>query len=405
MPLYSYRVRSRDGQTFDGTIDATSESDAATKLRAQGFIITQLERNRDILANARREHQASGRVTLKDLAIFSRQLATLINAGVAILVSLRVLQKQTSSRKLRSIIGELCIDLEGGASLATALRKHQLVFPEIMINTIAAGEVSGALDEVLNRVADHFEKEYEMNQKIKTAMFYPSLVLIMSVLVVIFLVTVVLPNFVSMFESMGATLPLPTRILIEVGSFMRRFWYIVLGSVVGSVAAFRWWGRTDQGRHTLDSLKLRLPVFGPLILGTTISRFARTMATLSQSGVPILVTLGVLQKVVDNVLIADALQSAEASIRAGQSLTSPLVNSGVFPPIVTQMISVGEETGQLDSLLEKVAEFYDREVKAIVERLGSMLEPLMIGILGLIVGGIAIAVVMPMFQQFGIVFR
>ncbi|MGE5653964.1 MAG: type II secretion system F family protein, partial [Bacillota bacterium] len=276
MPLYRYRVRNREGLSFEGSIEAASETEAVAHLRGQSFIITNLELDKDILSNVRHGSKGWGRVSLKDLAIFSRQLATLINAGVAILVSLRVLQQQTASAKLRRALTEVCNELEGGATFASALQKHPKVFPEIMVNTISAGEIGGALDQVLERVADHFEKEHEMSQKFKTAMFYPSFVLTVAVGVIIFLLVVVLPNFVTMFDSMGMELPTPTRILLGIGTGFRKFWYLILADMVVAGFSFRVWSRTDPGHHLLDQMALNIPIFGPIIRGRAVSRFART---------------------------------------------------------------------------------------------------------------------------------
>ncbi|MDR7463730.1 MAG: type II secretion system F family protein, partial [Armatimonadota bacterium] len=382
-----------------GTIEADNDAVVVDRLREMGFFITNLER-----AQERRDVgellQGMFGVGLKDLAIFSRQFSTMVNAGLSLVRVLSILEQQTSNKKLREVAAQVRLDVEAGRPLSEALARHPKVFSSLYVNMVKAGETGGVLDEVLNRIATFLEKEQALRQKVKAAMVYPALLTVAALGGLMFMTVVILPQFQNLFRELGGegSLPLPTQIAMATSVVIRRFWYLVFGGIILLVWGLRRYLRTPQGRARYDRLKLRLPALGDLNRKIVVARFSRTLGTLIASGVPIMQSLEVVAKAIDNTVIGEAVDAVRASIREGQTIAIPLQFSGVFPPMVVQMAKVGEETGQLEQMLEKVADFYDVEVETTVQSLTSLLEPMLIIFMGVVVGAMVISLYLPIFS-------
>jgi type IV pilus assembly protein PilC len=399
---FEYKVRDRAGKMSTGKIDADSQAAVAQKLKQMGYAPLSITQ-----ANAGMNKEISfgsgPKVKLKDLAVFSRQFATMINSGLSLLRALTILTEQTENKKLAKILGEVRNDIETGSSLSVAMSKHVEVFPPLMVNMCKAGEVGGFLDSVLLQVANNYEAEVKLKSKIKSAMTYPVMVLIMAVLAVIGMLTFIVPVFEEMFASMGAQLPPPTRLLVFLSNQMT---IVIPVLVVGGIGFSLTWKRVkhdDRVRGVVDPLKLKIPVFGLLFQKVALARFSRNLGTMLQSGVPILQSLDIVAETTGNIVLERATRDVQDSVRSGESLTGPLSEHAVFPPMVVQMMAVGEDTGALDTMLHKISEFYDQEVEATTESLTAMLEPLMIAFLGSIVGGMIVALYMPIFKIFELI--
>lgn len=399
MAVYNYSVRDKAGKVVKGQLEGDSKEAVQNKLTQMGYIILDLSEVAGMAALGRIELRLGSGVALKDVAIFARQFSTMISAGLSLTKCLSILGAQTESAPLREVIQQIGKDVEAGQSLSDSMGKHPKIFPPIFVNMVRAGETGGVLDEVLTRVADHFESELALKGKIKSAMTYP---IAMGGLVVVILVAMmifVVPTFEQMFKDMGGKLPLPTQILVNVSNIVASWKGAVLVVVlVAAYFAFRWWTGTKNGRYIWDNAKLNMPVFGQLTRKLALAKFTRTFSTLISAGVPILSALDIVADTAGNEVVAEAVKSARSAIKEGETIAKPLSESKVFPAMVVQMIAVGEETGALDNMLGKVADFYDAEVSAGVEGLTSLIEPLMMASLGVIVGGMVIALYMPMFQ-------
>ena len=398
---YEYSVRDRTGKMVTGKLDAANEAALVSKLRTMGYAPVSV---REAGTGMNKEITIPGlggnSVKLKDLAIMSRQFATMINSGLSLLRALSILAEQTESRALAKTLDEVRNDVEGGLSLSAAMAKHQNVFPPLMVNMCRAGEVGGFLDTVLLRIAANYEAEVKLRSKIKSAMTYPVAVLVMAVLAVFGMLIFIVPIFKQMFEDLGGTLPAPTRVLVFLSEQMA--WVAPLVLVLAVVSGVVWKRIKNEERvlNVVDPLKLKTPVFGPLFQKIAISRFARNLGTMVRSGVPILQALDIVAETTGNVVIGRAVRDVQNSVRSGESLAGPLANHAVFPPMVVQMLAVGEDTGAIDTMLEKISEFYDQEVEATTESLTALLEPLMIGLLGGVIASMIIALYMPMFKIF-----
>ena len=393
---FVYKVRDKSGKIINGAIEAENQVAVASKLRGMGYVIIEISEKKEAasfqIAIFRKK------IKIKDITVFSRQFATMINAGVSITKALSILAEQTENPTLAVVIIQIQKDVEGGLSLSEALLKHPKVFPPIFVNMTRAGEAGGVLDEVLLRVADHFEKAQALRAKIKAALSYPVAVLSFSLLLVFLMVTFLVPIFADMFSQFGGQLPLPTKVLMVASNIIRSFWWAIGAIMYAIVFAFRRFKSTKFGRYFLDNLKLRMPVAGPLTRKIAISKFSRTFSTLISSGVPILQALDIVADTAENAIVTKAIKEARVSIKEGETISEPLSKSPVFPPMVVQMIAIGEETGALDSMLSKIADFYDEEVTAAVDTLTAVLEPFMMMFLGFSVGGIVIALYLPMFS-------
>lgn len=403
MPTFQVTAKDKTGQEVQRTQEAASKDALVKSLREQGLYPMQIkEQKTSAIAKKSGKSFSFGfgkRVGLKDLTIFYRQFATMINAGVSLVRCLDVLEQQTSNAALKEIIRDIQSEVEGGATLSRAMTKYPRVFNELAVGLVRAGEVGGVLDETLERLAGFVENDLELRQKIKSAMTYPVLVMITAVIIVSVLVTFILPKFMQLFLDLGMTesdFPAPTRLLMNISHFFMDQWYIVIGIIVGLWIAIGRIKRTKTGKRYWDTIALKVPVFGSLNHKIAVSRFARTLSTLLSSGVPILQAMETVAGTVANDIMADAILLSRASIREGDTIADPLAESRMFPPMVVQMITIGEETGQLDAMLEKVAVFYEREVDAAVESLTASIEPIMIVCLGFVVGFIVISMFLPL---------
>ncbi len=380
-------------------MEASSQAKVATALRQRGFQPIAIEEKQDSALN--KEIHIPGltdRVGTKDIAIFSRQFSTMINAGLSLLRSLSILAEQSDNSTLSKVILAVKADVEKGTSLSQAMENHPKVFNKLYTSMVKAGEVGGVLDETLIRLADTLESQVALRQKVKSAMMYPIAVFGLVILIVTGMLIFVVPMFENLYADLGGTLPLPTRVLVAISSAMTSYWWLVLAVNLGIVFSFRAWVKTTSGRATFDAIKLKIPIFGNLIHKTAIARFSHTMASLTRTGVPILQAMDIVADTAGNEVVARAMLDVKSSVSEGESIAEPLSGHDVFPPMVVQMIAVGEETGQLDTMLEKIGTFYDREVEALVEGLTSLIEPLLIVVLGVTVGGMLIALYLPMFN-------
>jgi type IV pilus assembly protein PilC len=398
MPTFKYAVRDKAGKVVTGSLEGDHQDAVSNKLRSMGYTVLNVEETKNFL-DSLNNISFGASVKPKDLTIFARQFATMIGAGLSLTKCLTILGDQTESAALKTTLGQVGRDVEAGQSLSDAMSRHPKIFPDIFINMIRSGETGGVLDEVLNRLADHFERDQMIKGRIKSAMTYPIAMLCLVLLILIAMLIFVVPTFQTMFASMGGTLPLPTQVLVNISQGARGWaGLITLVVAIALFVAFRWWKATDSGMLIWDTIKLNMPVFGKLIRKMALARFTRTFGTLVSAGVPILSALDIVGSTAGNEVIAQAVRKVRSAIKEGETIARPLSESPVFPAMVVQMISVGEETGALDAMLQKVAEFYDEEVTAGVDGLTSLIEPIMMATLGLIVGGIVIALYMPMFE-------
>lgn len=397
MPLFVYEGRDAKGNPVSGTIEARSQSAVIAMLRPRGLIVTSVKEKKEAPSLGAMLGLKRG-VKSRDLTIFSRQFSTMVNAGLALLQSLDILSTQSESPVLRSALRAVRTDVEVGLPLSQALSKHPHVFSRLYVDLVRAGETGGVLDVILLRLANYLEKMEALRRKVKTAMAYPITVLTVAILITVGLITFGVPIFARLYEGFGATLPLPTRMLLALSSFMKRFVLVIVAALVLGLFLLRKWRATEEGARKFDRFLLRLPVFGTLIQKTAIARFTRTFGTLLASGVPVLEALEVVAQTAGNKVIEEATLRARTSIREGEPIAAPLERIGIFPPMVTHMIAVGEETGELSDMLIKVADFYDDEVDAAVSGLTSLIEPLLITFLGGVIGFIVVAMYMPLFN-------
>lgn len=400
MPVYRYNAMDPSGRAVAGTLEADSLELVRAKLSDLRYHVLSIRETRSRAGFADRLSTMQ-RVKLRDLVVFSRQFATMVDAGLSVVKCLDILQKQCRNPRLKDAIGQIKHDVAGGSSLTEAVQKHPRIFSGLYVNMIRSAEAGGILDVVLDRLAMFLEKEQETRNKIKSAMTYPVVVFCFAMLMLIGLLFFVLPKFKGIFETMQLELPLTTKLMLNSSEYFQRYWYIALLVTAGSAIGIRLLARTQKGRYAIDSAKLRVPVFGDLLLKTAVSRFARTFGTLISSGVPVLRALDIVGDTAGNLVVAETVSRAHTSIKEGDKISTPLYGSRIFPVMVTQMIAVGEETGRLDQMLEKVASFYDDEVDATLKALTSLIEPLMIVGLGLIVGFIAVSVISPIYSLVG----
>ncbi|HEX8100885.1 MAG TPA: type II secretion system F family protein [Actinomycetota bacterium] len=393
--VYEYAGRDAAGKHVTGTLVGDSPALVTARLREMGYVPLRVNAQN---SGMRREINLRNRVPLKELAVFSRELATMVSSGVPILKSLAILERQTDSRVLAKTLVDIRVEIERGASLSAALGKHPKVFGNLYVSMVKAGETGGVLENVLERIAANLERELSLRQRIKSAMTYPVVVLGFVTLIMLAMLLFVVPQFKSIYGQLGGTLPLPTRILLAVSNTFKSKFLILAAIVALLVYLLRRYKKTEQGQALWDRVKLKVPVFGALFQKTALARFARVLSVMNKSGVPILQSLDVVAETVNNSLMAKAVMDVQQSVKEGESLAKPLARHAIFPPMVVQMLAVGEETGSLDTMLEKVAIFYDDEVTATVDSLTATIEPLMIFIVGGAVGLSVIALYLPMFN-------
>jgi len=384
---------------LSGEHEAESKTDLINTLRKRKIIITTV-RTKPKEVNL--SFGLKNRINTRDLGVFTRQFATMINAGLPMVQCLDILAAQTEKPNFKKIISEVMADVEAGSTLAEALKKHSC-FSDLYVNMVDAGETGGILDIILNRLAVYLEKADALIKKVKGAMTYPAVVLTVCIGASVFMLLFIIPTFAQMFSDFGGQLPLPTRIVMGLSTFLRANWWLLLALAIGGFIAFRRYHKTATGRYRVDKAMLRMPILGSVIRKAAVARFTRTLGTLVSSGVPILNGLEITARTSGNKVIEEAIVTTRTSISEGNTIAEPLRTSGVFPPMVVQMIGVGEQTGALDEMLEKVADFYDSEVDAAVSALTSIIEPVMIVIMGTIVGGMLIAMYLPMFKLVSVV--
>ena len=395
MPTFNWSARpAAGGDIKQGEIELPTKDEVLAFLHRQKLIpVAVREKPKQF------QIQFGTGIATRDIVIFTRQFATMINSGLPLVQSLDILGEQTENQALAKVLGEVLYDVESGHTLADALGRHPKVFTELFVNMVAAGEAGGILDTILLRLATFLEKNDALVRKIKGAMIYPAVIFSVAGMAIVILLIFVIPTFQTMFESAGIPLPLPTRIVIGMSQFLQSFWWAVLIGIIGSVVAIRQIYTTDGGRLFIDRLMLALPILGDLQRKAAVARFTRTLGTLVSSGVSILEGLEITAKTAGNRVIHDAVMSSRASIAGGETIAGPLKESGVFPPMVVQMINVGEQTGGLDTMLTKIADFYDDEVDVAVEALLAAMEPIMIVVLGVVVGGMIVAMYLPIFDM------
>jgi len=401
---YSYSVRDRSGKMVSGKIDADSQAAVASKLKSMGYAPVSIVADAGGGMKTEIKLPSLGaKVKLKDLAIFSRQFATMINAGLSLLRALSILEEQTENKALAGVLTEVRQDIETGQALSQALGKHPMIFPPLMVNMTRAGEVGGFLDSVMLQIAENYEAETKLRGKVKSAMTYPVVVFFIAIIAVIGMLLFIVPVFAAMFLTLGGELPAPTKVLIAMSTFLKIGGpFLLVGTIAGLVS----WQRVKHKegvRRFVDPLKLKMPVFGSLFQKIALSRFARNLGTMLSSGVPILQSLDIVAETTGSTVVGDAVRDVQASVRNGESITAPLSTHAVFPPMVVQMMAVGEDTGALDAMLHKISEFYDQEVEATTESLTALIEPLMIAFLGGIIGSMIVALYMPIFKIFDLI--
>ncbi len=401
MPTFAYRARDNSGRIFSGVIEGDSREAVIDRLREMKYFIISVEQKSQSLLST--EITLFKTIKIRDLAIFYRQFATMVSAGLTLVNCLEILSKQTENKLLAKKIEDIKKSVERGSTLADAFASHPETFSRLYINMIKAGEIGGVLDDILNRMATLMEKEYELRQKIKSAMTYPSFIFGAALIMAVFMLTFILPQFVGIFQQFGGQLPFLTKILVWLTITFNRYWYIFFAVFALIIIAFISYNRTKQGHKNIDRLKLKLPIFGNLFLKTAINRFTRTLGTLIRSGVPIIQSLRVSAESIGNDIIADAVLKASERIKEGQSISAPLEESKVFPPMVTQMILVGEESGELETMLLNVSQFYDQEVERAVEQLTSVIEPILMLVVAGVVGVMVIAMYLPIFSMVNLI--
>ncbi len=395
MQAFAFSGRTREGESISGERQAESLEAAVASLRREQILITRID---PVKARARSMPKPGGKVPAKSLAIFTRQFSVMIDAGLPLVQCLDILGRQEPHKKFAATILKVREDVESGMSLAEAMRKHPRTFDALFTNMIQAGEAGGILDTILKRLATYIEKNVKLIAQVKSAMIYPVAVIIIAAIVVAVILWKVIPTFAQMFAGLGAQLPLPTRIVIAASNGLVTYGPVLIMGLAGVVFAIRTYYRTNQGRHVIDSMLLRAPILGIILRKVAVARFCRTLSTLISSGVPLLDGLEITARTAGNAIIEDAIMETRASIERGETISKPLQDTKVFPPMVTQMIGVGEATGALDMMLSKIADFYEDEVDTAVAGLLTLLEPIMISFLGVIVGGIVISMYLPIFD-------
>ncbi|AXH99317.1 type II secretion system F family protein [Sporosarcina sp. PTS2304] len=394
-----FTYEGRDAKSIRrGTVIATNKRDAAIKLKGQGIRVVSIVEQQETALT--KEITIGNPVKRDQLIMFLRQFSTLLQAGVTIVDAVRILSAQVEQAAFRKILTSIQEDLRTGTPLSVALGKHPKVFEPLILNMIGAGEVSGTVDEALDRLADHFEKAYRTRQKVLSAMAYPIVVGIVAIGVVIFLLWFVVPMFVDMFDSIGGQLPWLTRMVMAASEWIESYWYLLFLIISAIVVGFLLLRSNPKGKFLLDTIALRMPIFGPIVQKAALAMMTRTLSSMFSSSVPILQSLTMTERVIGNKVIGKVIGESRESMERGGSLTEPMLNHWAFPPLIPHMIAIGEETGSLDSMLAKVADFYEKEVEAATDRLKALIEPLMIVFLAAIVGTIVLAIMMPMFSMF-----
>jgi type IV pilus assembly protein PilC len=399
LPVWTWEGKTRSGEVKKGQMEAADEASVQQRLRAMALQNVKIRKKSQFNFKL----PGIGGITQKDLVIFTRQFATMIDAGLPLVQCLDILASQLDNLAFRDVLTKVKVKVESGSTLADALKDHPKVFEVLYVQLIAAGEIGGILDTILNRLAAYIEKNEKLKGKVKSAMVYPTIVLCVAIGVTVVLLLFVTPTFEKMFKDFGGAMPAPTQIVIDLSKFMQKYILLMIGVIIGIVIAFRAWKSTKNGREQWDRFVIQTPVFGPLIRKVAVARFTRTLGTMISSGVPILDALEVVAKSAGNAMVEKAIRYTKEKISEGKTIVQPLAETQVFPSMVVQMIGVGEATGAMDQMLNKIADFYDDEVDAAVAALTSMIEPVMMVFLGGIVGGFLVAMYLPIFSIAGAV--
>ncbi|HBL23204.1 MAG TPA: pilus assembly protein PilC [Deltaproteobacteria bacterium] len=395
MPQYQWEGRSVSGDTRKGVSKAASADALRAALRKDGVILTSMTETKEA---GKQKYNPQRKIPSIQILLFTRQLSTMITSGLPLVQSLEILANQIEDVNFRGIVREIKEKIEGGSRFADALRDYPKCFDELYINLVVAGEEGGLLDGVLQRLAVYMEKSEKLRKKVKSAMIYPVAIILVAFIVVIVLLLFVIPVFEKMFKEMGAELPAPTQIVINLSQLVQSYWYVIIGGIVGLVLALKYYYKTDNGHRTIDRLILKLPLFGLLTIKASVARVTRTLATLLMSGVAILESMIIVAKVAGNKIVEEALLVARSRISEGRTMAEPLEQAGIFPPMVVQMVQVGESTGALDSMLNKIADFYEEDVDNMVTNLTAMMEPMIMVFLGVVLGGLIVAMYLPIFK-------
>jgi type IV pilus assembly protein PilC len=401
MPVYKWVAETTKGKVIKGELEAANEKIARAQLRRRRLRVIRIKpKPKDLFENIA---FLQPKVTKKDLVVFTRQFSTMIDAGLPLVQGLTILAEQTENKTFKNILKQVCKDVEGGSSLGEVLAKHPKVFDDLFVNLVVAGEAGGILDTIFQRLAAYIEKAEKLRAQIKGALTYPIVVLAIAMIVMAIILVFVIPVFEEMFSDFGSALPAPTRLVVNLSHFFKANIQYIIGAMIAVGFLFNRYRRTKIGKRQTDALALKLPIFGNLLKKTALARFTRTLGTMLKSGVPILDALNIVAKSSGNVIVEGVVLDARASIAGGQTIAEPLAETDLFPPMVVQMISVGEATGALDSMLEKIADFYDDEVDTAVAALTSMLEPMLMVFLGGTIGGMVIAMYLPIFKMASVI--
>jgi type IV pilus assembly protein PilC len=396
MPAYTYTARALNGDLKTATIEAPNRDEVVAQLRKQRLNVVKIDEAKQA---ANTQKKKGGKISMRDIVIFTRQFSTMINAGLPLVQALDILAKQSENKALKDVTLAVVFDVESGHTVADAFRKHPKAFSDLYVNMVAAGEAGGILDTILMRLATFMEKNDALVRKVKGAMIYPGVIMSVAAIAIVVLLIFVIPVFEKMFASVGLALPLPTRVVIGMSKFLTGYWWMVGGGLWATLVFLKKYYASNDGKLVIDRLMLKAPILGDVLRKSAVSRFTRTLGTLIGSGVSILDGLEITAKTSGNRVIQDAIMESRASIAGGETIAAPLQKSQVFPPMVISMIAVGEQTGGLDEMLSKIADFYDEEVDAAVSGLLSMMEPLMIVFLGVVVGGMVVAMYLPIFDM------
>lgn len=402
MPAFEYQVKDRAGKTKNGLQEANDVATLVQSLRGEGYIIIRITESKAktkgvnfSFGKGKKRKGKGGSVKLDDLVVFSRQMATLVGAGVPLIQALEILADQVEKIKFQEVLHDMHQSIQSGKSFSDSMEKHKKIFSDLFINMVRAGEQSGSLEEILDRVATYLEKTSALQKKVKSAMMYPASVTSLAVIITWGMLTFIIPKFAEIFEGLNAELPALTRMLIDLSHFLQTYWYVAIGGVVAVIVGFKQFTKTPMGRLAWDSTKLKMIIFGPIFLKVAISKFSRTLATLIRSGVAILAALEIVSKTSGNKRIEAVITAVMDSVKKGSGISPTLEKYPIFPPMVVKMIAIGEETGELEEMLLKIAQFYDTEVDAAVDGLTSLIEPLIIAFLGIVIGGIVVAMFLP----------
>lgn len=399
METYSYKAVAADGKEKKGSIDADSREAAIKKLKDNGLVPINVK-VQSVLDKDIKLSVFKKKITPREMSVFCRQFASILKAGVSVISALEMLGEQTENKELKASVKKLQSGVEKGSTLSEAMKLEKSVYPELLINMVAAGEASGSLEAAIERMAVQFEKEARLKALVKKAMMYPIVLLVVAIGVMLLMLVYVIPQFNYMFEEIGSELPAYTKVILAVSDFIRKYWYIIIGVIAAVIAAYKYYKKTDRGRRRIDEIKMKLPVFGVLATKTACARFSRTMATLLQSGMSMMDALDIVGETMDNVLFKEGLKKSKNGVALGFNLSAQLAMSGLFPPMVIHMTNIGESTGNLEEMLTNVADYYDEEVEAATQQITALMEPIIIVVMAVIVAILVLSIYGPISQLY-----